>query len=233
MKQNEVLGMIGGLGPASTVDYYKKIIEKYRNITGKDEYPPIIINSLNMTEILNHIELTEYEILAEKLLENIAQLEKSGATIGVISSNTPHIIFNQLKKESSIPLISIVTSTVEEAKDKGYKRLLLTGTIFTMNNDFYQKEFEKENIKCISPSGEDKQAIHEIIFPNLENGNVIEEDKSKFKKIVEKIIFEEDIDGIILGCTELPLMIKEGDLSKPILDTTEIHIDKILESIIN
>jgi len=232
MKQNEVIGIIGGLGPASTVDYYKKIIERYRNITRKDEYPQIIINSVNMTEILNHLELAEYELLTQKLLKNITQLEKAGATIGVISSNTPHIVFNQLKKESPIPLISIVTSTVEKAKDKGYKKLLLTGTIFTMGNDFYLKEFEKENIKCITPNREDKQVIHNIIFPNLENGIVIEEDKSKFKKIVEKIILEENIDGVILGCTELPLMVKKGDLSKPILNTIDIHIDKIVKSII-
>jgi len=233
MKQNEVIGIIGGLGPASTIDYYKKIIEKYKNTIGKDEYPHIIINSVNMTEIVNLVELEEYEILAEKLLENINQLKRAGATIGAISSNTPHIIFDKLKKESSIPLISIVESTVEKTKDKGYKKVLLTGLIFTMGNDFYQKEFEKENIKCITPSREDKQTIHNIIFPNLENGIVINEDKLKFKKIVEKIVSEEDIDGVILGCTELPLIIKDGDLSVPILDTTEIHIDKIVELIAN
>ena len=233
MKQKEVIGIIGGLGPASTVDYYEKIIEKYRNLNGKDEYPNIIINSLNMTEIISHIELAEYEILTEKFIENIAKLQKAGATIGAISSNTPHIIFNEINIKSSIPLISIVTSTVKEAKNKGYKRVLLTGTIFTMSNDFYQKEFEKQNIGCIVPNEEDKQIIHNIIFPSLENGIVLEEDKLKFKKIVEKIISEEDIDAVILGCTELPLLIKGNDLSKPILDTTGIHIDRIVNQLLS
>ena len=231
MKENNSLGIIGGLGPASTLDYYKNIIEKYREITG--EYPHILINSVNMDEILNLMELEEYGLLADKLLESIISLKKAGATIGAISSNTPHIIFNQINDKSPIQLISIVESTVEEAINKGYKKVLLTGTIFTMDNDFYKKEFEKRNIQCIIPNDNEKEIIHNIIFPNLENGIVMDEDKIKFIKIVEKIISSEKIDGVVLGCTELPLMIKNGDLSVPILNTTEIHINKIVELIIN
>ncbi|RBQ22308.1 Aspartate racemase [Candidatus Methanobinarius endosymbioticus] len=130
--------------------------------------------------------------LSEKPLKNINQLANDGANIGAISSNTPHVVFEKIEKESKIPLIIITQSTVEKAKNKGYKRVLLTGTIFTMDNDFYQKEFEKENIECITPNNEDKQIIQNIIFPNLENGKVIKKDKLKFINIVEKILSRED-----------------------------------------
>jgi aspartate racemase len=229
--EKEIIGIIGGLGPASTVTYYNDIIEKYRQLNGEEEYPVLVIKSLNMSQVLKYIKLEKYDLLINLLLENIKQLKNAGVTIGAIASNTPHVVFDKLEEKSSIPLISIVKSTVNVAKSKNYKKVLLTGTIFTMNNDFYQKEFEKENMECIVPNDEDKEVIQNIIFPNLENGNIILEDKLKFKDIVEKIIQEENVDAVILGCTELPLLIKSNDLSKPVLDTTQIHIENIINRI--
>lgn len=232
MTNQKCVGIIGGLGPASTLDYYKGIIKEFKTAKNKEVYPPILLNSLNLTEIIGLIESQEYEKLIEKLIIAITQLKNAGADFVAISSNTPHIIFNQLEEKSPLPLISIVEATTSYIKKHGFKKVLLTGTSFTMNNSFYQKTLNKYNIKCITPNEEDKIAIQNIIFPNLENGVIIPEDKEKYLKIVNKIKNEDNIDGLILGCTELPLMIKQEDLAIPIINTTEIHIHRIVKELI-
>lgn len=232
MTNQKCVGIIGGLGPASTLDYYKGIIKKFKIAKDKEVYPPILLNSLNMTEIIGFIESREYDKLTIKLIEAINQVKNAGADFVAISSNTPHIIFNQLEERSPLPLISIVEATAEYIKEHKFKKVLLTGTSFTMNNSFYQKTLNKYDIKCITPNEEDKIAIQNIIFPNLENGVIIPEDKEIYLKIVNKIKNEDNIDGIILGCTELPLMIKQEDLAIPLINTTEIHIDKIVKELI-
>jgi aspartate racemase len=131
-----------------------------------------------------------------------------------------------------MPIINIVEETCKHVKNKNLKKVLLTGTIFTMEMDFYKKAFEKYNIECIVPNDNEKKIIHNIIFPNLENGIVIEKDKIAFKNLCNKIIMDNNIDGLILGCTELPLIVNESDFNICILDTMDIHIKSILEKMV-
>jgi aspartate racemase len=137
-----------------------------------------------------------------------------------------------LVKRTKIPIISIVEETCKYVKSKNLKKVLLTGTIFTMEKDFYKKSFEKFGIECIVPDDDEKKQIQNIIFPHLEDGIIIEKDKLLFKEICNKIIKEKNIDGIILGCTELPLMIHEDDFDVFVLDTMEIHIKGILAKMV-
>ena len=226
------IGIIGGIGPASTVEYYNGIWQGYKNITGDENYPQIFINSINMAEVLNYVAGKDYDKLIALLAAEIKKLETIGADYIVIASNTPHCVIEEIKKEATAPIINIVEETCKYAKNSGIKKALLTGTLFTMKNDFYKKSLEKYNIECIVPSDDDKNIIHNIIFPKLEDGIIDENDKIKFKEICDKIIKDENIDGIILGCTELPLMIKENDFDIKILNTMEIHIKSILEKIV-
>ena len=226
------IGIIGGIGPESTLEYYKRIVYGYRKNTGDENYPQVFINSINMNEMMNCLKKNDYDELTRLLIREIRKLEQIGAEYVAMASNTPHCVVGELKAKCSVPIISIVEETCNYAQKSNLKKLLLTGTIFTMKNTFYQKALETCGIKCIVPDDEGKDAIYGIIFPNLENGIIIEKDKLAFKEICEKIIAEENVDGIILGCTELPLLVNQSDFAVKVLDTMEIHINGILKRII-
>jgi aspartate racemase len=228
----KIVGILGGMGPESTVDYYKGIINGYRKTKGENNYPQIYLNSINMTEMLEYVKTNEYEKLINLLILNINKLRDIGANFVVIASNAPHIVIDKIIERVDIPIINIVEETRKAAQNRRLKKVLLTGTLFTMNSAFFQKEFMENNIECIVPDDNEKERIQNIIFPDLENGIINEKDKDIFIKICNKKTVEENIDGIILGCTELPLLIKETDFNIAVLNTTEIHINSIIKSII-
>jgi aspartate racemase len=227
------VGIVGGIGPESTVDYYKGIISQYRSLTGDDNYPPIVINSINMTEMLSYVASKEYDKLTALLVAAISGLKNAGADFAVIASNTPHVVFDQVKEKSSLPLLSIVEETYKKACLLNLKKLLLIGTAFTMKNTFYQKCFGENNISLILPSPEEQQETQRIIFYELEEGIVNPDSKKRLVKICTDIISQDRIDGIILGCTELPLMIKEDDFTIAVLNTTRIHVNAIVARLID
>ena len=222
------IGIIGGIGPASTVEYYKGIIDGYKKINDGN-YPRLFINSINMTEMLDCLADNNYDKLINLLSNEINKLEIVGADYIAIACNIAHCVIDELIKKSTVPIISIVEETCKYAKNNNLKKVLLTGTKFTMEKDFYKKSFEKNNIECIVPDENERTIIQNIIFPNLENGMKFVEDKKAFMKICNKIIKKENIDGVVLGCTELPLLINQRDFGISVLDTMEIHIKSILE----
>ena len=225
------VGIIGGIGPASTVEYYNGIIYGYKKLTNDENYPHLFINSINMTEMAKYITGKDIDNLIIFLLNEIQKLVEIGADFIAIASNTPHMVIKELTEKTSVPIISIVDETCKYVKNLNLKKVLLTGTLFTMQNNFYNKALQKYNIECIAPNDDDKTIIQNIIFPNLEEGIIIEKDKQLFNDLCNKIISKKDIDGIILGCTELPLMIKNEDFNIPVIDTMGIHIKSILEKI--
>ena len=226
------IGILGGIGPESTVEYYKRIIYGYRKLTNDANYPPLVINSINMTEMLGLVSGGDNEKLADFLAGEINKLKITGADYVAIASNTPHCVINELTESSAVPIISIVDETCGYAKEKNLKKVLLTGTIFTMKKDFYQKSFNKYDIECIVPDDDDKAKIHNIIFPNLEDGIILEKDKIAFLDICGRIIGANNVDGIVLGCTELPLLVNQNDFTISVLDTMEIHINSIVAKIL-
>jgi len=228
----KIIGILGGMGPESTVEYYKQIINGYRKIANTENYPQLYINSINMTEMLKYVSNNDYKKLINMLVTEIEKLRIIGADHIAIASNTPHCVINEVIEKVDVPIISIVDETCKYIKNKNLKKVLLTGTIFTMEKNFYKKPLEDLKIECIVPDDNEKKIIQNIIFPNLENGIIIEKDKELFKDLCNKIIKDKGIDGIILGCTELPLMIKENDFDISVLDTMEIHIKSILDKII-
>jgi aspartate racemase len=225
------VGIIGGIGPASTLDYYTGIIEGYRTKKGSEDYPEIIINSVNMTEMMAHIQNNDWESLIEMLAEAVNDLDNAGARFAAIASNTPHIVFDKVAELSPIPMISIVDETCKYARSKGCKRVIVIGTLFTMKSGMYPEAFEKYGITAIVPSEKDQMEIHYLFFPNLENGILIPEDKKKMLALVNRLIKEHKADALVLGCTELPLMIQKNDLDILIINTTQIHIDAIIKSV--
>jgi aspartate racemase len=226
------IGIIGGIGPESTIDYYRGIISLYREKTGDGNYPLIVVNSVNMTEMLSYVSDQNYDALTSLLLSSLGELKRAGAEIAAIASNTPRIVFDALSALSPLPLVSIVEATCEEARSLRIKKALLVGTAFTMRSSFYRDCFSRRSIPVVVPSEKEQELIHGIIFPELEDGIVIPEKKKQLLDICNRIIAKERIDGVILGCTELPLMVKDGDLDVHILNTSRIHIEAIVSRLL-
>jgi len=224
------IGIIGGLGPEATVDYYKGIINSFKNESNDLNYPEIIVYSVNMSEMLGLMRLKKYELVTAYLSEKIENLKQAGAEFAVLSANTPHLLFDQIREKSTIPLISIVEATCQEAKRRGAKRVGLFGTEFTMNATFFPDVFKKEGIEVIMPDSEDKELINEKLFSEIELGIFKDDTRELLITIIEKMVREQHIDSLILGCTEFPLILdKETYAGIPMLNTTQIHVESIVK----
>src|ERR1041385_7476791 len=169
------LGIIGGLGPESTVDYYQRIIALYRERTGDGSYPEFIINSVNLTKGLSFMDANNLAGMADFLVEAIRELARAGAEFGLISANTPHIVFDEVAPQSPIPLISIVEATCAAAKTQNLNRLALFGSGYTMRGTFYQKIFAREGIETVAPDLADQDYIHDKYFSELVPGKFLPE----------------------------------------------------------
>ncbi len=221
------IGLVGGIGPASTVEYYLGIIKKCRIEQRGNVYPEIVIDSVNMLSHDKVLAENDYDKLAHYLLRSLSNLKAAGAELAAITANTEHIVWNMVHSKFPLPVISIVEATIREIKRKGFKNVLVFGTMFTLKSRLYENALNKQGITAIIPSGNDISTIDSLIYPNMENGIIIPADKQKLVKMAEKYISEKNADSILLGCTELPLAITYCDVSVPILNTTEIHINEI------
>src|SRR5438477_5452193 len=218
------LGIIGGLGPESTIDYYGRIIALYRERTADGSYPQFIINSIDMKKGLDFMDANNLAGMAEYLLEEIGKLARAGANFGLISANTPHIVFDEVASKSPIPLISIVEATCAAANARKLKRLGLFGTRFTMQGTFYPKVFSREGIELVAPEAKDQEYIHDKYLNELVPGKFLPETRDGLLAIVDRMHAKSDIDGVILAGTELPLILRDADHKEiPLLDTTRIH----------
>lgn len=226
------LGLIGGIGPESTIPYYHDIVYGVQKKVGKSFFPNLNIESLSVFEVLRMCKEEDYTALQDYLLKGINNLVAGGADFIAITGNTPHIVFDELERESSVPIISIVKTTCDVAKEKKFSKIGLLGTEVTMNGEFFRKPFNEAGISVIVPTEEEKSFIGQKISSELELGIVTEETSSTILSIVNRMINEDKIEAIVLGCTELPLLFKDISLSVPYLDTMQIHIQKLIEMIL-
>ncbi len=227
-------GIIGGIGPESTVDYYRQIIAAYRQQTGDNSYPGLLINSINMTKMLDYIGRNELAEVIEYLLGEVRKLAQAGADFGALASNTPHIVFDALSQRSPIPLISIVETACEDAKAKGLKQVGLFGTRFTMQGRFYADVFTRAGVTLVAPSLDEQNTIHEKYMGELVKGIKLPETRQRLLEIVTRMKDEDGIEGLVLGGTELPLILTgESYQGIPFLDTTRIHVARIVEEILS
>ncbi len=229
-KKLKKVGLVGGIGPASTVNYYLGLIEKVKTNFNENTYPEVIIDSVDMDYATQCFINREYEKSVEYILQSISNLQAGGAQIAAITANTEHILWDKMKEHFCIPVISIVDAAVAEICANRFKRVLVLGTVFTMQSGLYEKALKTQGIEPILPDYEDQKVFGELIYPNLENGIVISEDRRQMLEITQKYINRYQADAVLLGCTEIALAIKDGDLSVPILDTTTIHINAIFEA---
>ena len=223
------IGIIGGMGPESTVDYYQRIIERYRQKVKDGSYPEMIISSLDMTSVMKLENAEHRNELIGLLSSEMNSLHHAGATIGCIACNALHCVFEPVKAQSPIPMVSILESTRRHAEALGLKKVGLMGIQLTMQRDFYQKEFNKSNIALVVPTLAEQEYIHEKLMTEIELGKFLNQTRQGLLKIVERMISEDSIEGLVLGCTELPLILTRDEFGIPFLNTSLIHIESIID----
>jgi aspartate racemase len=222
----KTLGIIGGVGPESTIEYYQNIIALYRERQRDGSYPEFIINSVDLKKGLDFMAANNLGGMADYLLEEIDKLAQAGANFGLISANTPHIVFDEVASKSPIPLISIVEATCAAAKARKLRRLALFGTRFTMQGTFYPKVFSREGIELVVPDATDQDYLHDKYLNELVPGKFLPETRAGLLAIVDRIKANSDIDGVILAGTELPLILRDAEHNGiPFLNTTTIHCE--------
>lgn len=227
MELHKRIGILGGVSPESTRIYYEYITREYVKRYGSFDYPEIIIYSVNFQEFRDWTQKEQWHTLTQKMIEVFRTLEKAGADFGLVTANTLHIVFDELQSESSLPLVSIIDATAEAAKKEEMRNVGLVGTILTMSKDFYKKGLEKNGISTLVPNREDQQFINRVIYEELTKGIIRTDSRKRLNNIIEELKLS-GAEGIILGCTEIPLLVKESDCNIRLFDTATIHAEKAL-----
>jgi aspartate racemase len=225
----KTIGIIGGLGPESTIDYYRRLLATHRRLRPEEGAPAIVITSLDVKKGLAMIAANALDELTEYLLEELKRLARAGAECGLLSANTPHIVFDEVQRRSPFPLVSIVEATCAEAKRQALTNLGLFGTRFTMQGRFYPEVFTRESVGLTVPTVAEQNYIHDKYVNELIPGKFLPQTRDGLLAIAARMKKEDRIQGLILGGTELPLILTDSSsLGIPFLDTTQIHVNAIL-----
>ena len=220
------IGILGGMAPESTVEYYRIITTLCRQKGIRHRYPVIIVYSLNLQEFLSLIESGNLTEVIALLCEAIDSLSKAGADFALMAANTPHIVYNEVAARSPIPLLSIVEETGKAARKSNFTKVGLFGTKYTMQADFYSNVLSsKYGISVVYPENAAQDYIHNKIMTELEDGNIVDETRQELARIAKLMAEKEGAEALILGCTELPLILSKGVIGIPVLDTTRIHAE--------
>jgi aspartate racemase len=225
----KTIGLVGGMTPESTKVYYESLIQGARQPDGDPlRNPEILIYSLNLTELVQIQRTGDRRAVVEYLTGILERLRLAGAEVGALTANTPHAYLDEIRAETSLPLVSIVTAARDAAADRRLERALLLGTRTTIEAEMYPREFAEAGIRVVLPGDDDREFLDHTIYNDLAIGHVTPEVRQRYHDICTKHIESDGIDSVILGCTELPLVISSDDLSIQVLDTTKIHVSAIL-----
>jgi len=214
------IGIIGGIGPESTIDYYRAMIAAYRERRPDGSYPAILIDSVDAAAMLGALGRGELDAVAEMMLVELERLARAGAGIALLAANSPHVVFDRVVARSPLPLVSIVEATRDQAQRLGLERLALFGTRYTMQGHFYQDVFEPAGLTVIVPDAREQTYIHEKYMTELVKGVRVTETRERMLTMIEQLKVRDGVDAVILGGTELPLLLR---------DTTVIHARAIVE----
>jgi aspartate racemase len=229
----KTLGLIGGTGPESTIEYYRLLIETYR-AQRDGNYPPIIINSINLKRLLDLMNANKLEMVADELGGAVEQLARAGADFAAFTANTPHIVLDEVQRRSRIPLISIVEATREKVQSLGLKKVGLFGTRFTMQAKFYAETFSRAGIALVTPNDAEQNYIHDKYMNELLNNLFLPETRERLLAIADELKSRHAIEALILGGTELPLLLRDEEHNDlPLLDTTRIHVERLVAELLS
>lgn len=219
----KTIGLIGGMSWESSQEYYRIINEETKARLGGLHSAKSLMYSMNFAEIEALQHANEWGAATKLMIEAAQSLERGGADFIVICTNTMHKTAEDVERAISVPLLHIADATAKEVKEKGIARVALLGTKFTMEQDFYKGRLvSKFGLDVITPSNEDRQTVHDIIYEELCLGEIKEGSRQKYLEIIRKLQ-DQGAQGVILGCTEIGLLVKQGDVDMPVFDTTFIH----------
>lgn len=223
------IGILGGMSPESTIEYYRLIIHEYVQRFGDHDYPEILIYSVSFGPFINWQKENRWELMADSLRQAALHLQDAGADFLIIATNTMHLVLEDLKKALQIPVLSILDVVGDALEEKQIKRVGLLGTQFTMDSRLYPDVLSKRGIEVLVPSAmEDMAIINSIIYNELIQGVIREESRVEYQRIINQLAAD-GAEGIILGCTEIPLLIKEEHVQLPLFDTTRLHASATLD----
>ncbi len=229
----KTIGIVGGIGPESTIEYYRFIIAEYRARTNDDTYPHILIDSIDVAKGIALVQSGDHEALADYVGAGFQRLARAGADFGLMAANTPHIAFDAIQKRSPIPLLSIVEATRDHARKNGMTRLALLGTGFTMKGRFFPDVFTRAGIELVTPREDELAYIHDKYLNELLKNQFLPDTRARILSIVERMEKEDVIQGVILAGTELPLILRDPERrGVPFLDTTVIHVNAAVDEIL-
>jgi len=226
------IGILGGVSPESTVSYYLRITREYTRRFGDYGYPEILIHSVSFQRFVDWQQTENWDAMARAMTRIFHTLHTAGAQIGLIAANTLHRVFDEVERESPLPLIHIVDPTAAAIKEAGLSRVGLLGTRYTMEGKFYRDRLASHGIKSIVPEEDERAELHRIIYDELTRGILNDGAKRFCLSVIERLI-SRGAEGIILGCTEIPLLIRQDDVPVPVFDTAALHADAALREAIN
>jgi len=229
----KTLGIIGGTGPESTIEYYERLIAGYKRRHPDGRPPSLIINSVDNTQLLEWFTAGELAKVVDYLAREIGRLERAGADFALVAANTPHLVFDELQQRVRLPLLSIVETTADTAISAGLRRLALFGTRFTMRAPMFPDAFARRNLAIVVPKADEQQFIDDKYFSELFVGTILDETRAALLDIVGTMKQRDGVDALILGGTELSLILREPTAAGlPVLDTTQIHVDAAIDRLL-
>lgn len=223
------IGLVGGTGPESTLMYYKILNSEIDRITNGEAMPDIAIESVNFIRAWNNVTEGRFDLLADYLYEKLDALDKGGSEVISLTAVTMHVVYDELAARFDKPIVSIPKTVCEEIVSKGIRRVGLLGTIFTMEKDYMKKDLREAGVEVFVPSEEDRQLVATRIFEELEKGIVKESTLKELQDVINRMKEENGIEGVILGCTELPLILNQENCPVACFDAVEIHIRKLID----
>lgn len=218
----KTIGLIGGMSWESTAEYYRIINEEIKSRLGGLHSAKCLINSVDFEEIEGFQSSGDWDSAGEILGNAAYSLQMGGADFIIICTNTMHKVVEKIKENIHIPVVHIADATAKEMKRKGIQTVGLLGTKYTMEQDFYKSRIKENDIKVIVPLEKNREKINEVIYTELCLGKIVSQSREYYKTVIEDLV-QKGAQGIILGCTEIGLLIKQEDVSIPIFDTTYIH----------
>ena len=220
------IGIIGGAGYQSTLEYYSRIMNKYSAQFGDMDYPEVVIYSLSHGKFKGYEDNRQMDEYVDYISKAIFALEKARVDFITLAANSPHSVMDRLRELTRTPFISALDSAYNESARLGYKKLLLMGIKYTMQSDYFQKRFSKGGIEVVAPSPEDQTKIHSVIYDELMKGIIQESSKINLYTIIEKY----PVDAVLLGCMKLPIILKNGESKYKFVDTLDLHTTDILNA---
>lgn len=225
------VGLVGGLSPESTVHYYQYLYRKYNERFGKLNFPVLTLDTVNLQELVEKFNANLWHEVAEKLLQSLHNLKSAGCDFAAILANTPHNAYDLIRNKAPLPILTIMEATCQALQKEKIKKVILLGTRATMEYGFFQRSFQAVGIETVVPEQPERAHLDALIWDELSHGIVRESSRQSVKTVIEGLA-EYGSTGIVLGCTELAMIVSSQDSTLPIFDTTEIHAQAILQKII-